>query len=101
MKKISAILLIFILILFTAYIKNSTKGTDEVIFSKKENLRILKKDYENIKLEHEYLSSAEKLLQFQNLYFEEKLKKIKIDNIRIMNFERNLLKINQLRLFRN
>ena len=81
MKKILAISLILILILFTAYIKNSTKRTDEVIFLKKENLRILKKDYENLKLEHEFLSSAEKLFQFHNLYFEEKLKKKKIDDI--------------------
>ena len=101
MKKISAISLILILILFTAYIKNSTKRTDEVIFLKKENLRILKKDYENLKLEHEFLSSAEKLFQFHNLYFEEKLKKKKIDDIRIINFEKDIFQINQLKLFRN
>tara|TARA_B100001057_G_scaffold439146_1_gene472117 strand:+ start:219 stop:518 length:300 start_codon:yes stop_codon:yes gene_type:complete len=99
MKKISVISLILILILFTAYIKNTTKRMDEVIFSKKENIRILKKDYENIKLEYEYLSSAEKLIEYHNLYFEEKLQKKKINNIKIMNFEKDILQINQLKLF--
>ena len=63
MKKFLVILSILSLILFTAIIKNSTKRIDEEIFASKENLRDLEKDFENIKLEHEYLSSAEKLLE--------------------------------------
>tara|TARA_B100001057_G_C22842821_1_gene947772 strand:- start:1615 stop:1920 length:306 start_codon:yes stop_codon:yes gene_type:complete len=80
-KKIFAIFSILILILFTAIIKNSTKRIDDEIFVIKENIRSLKKDYENTKLEYDYLSSAEKLLKFQDLYFEDKLVKKKIIEI--------------------
>jgi len=80
-KKIFAIFSILILILFTAIIKNSTKRIDDEIFVIKENIRSLKKDYENTKLEYDYLRSAEKLLKFQDLYFEDKLVKKKIIEI--------------------
>ena len=70
MKKIFIMSLISCLIFFTAIVKNSTKRIDDQIFTSKENIRGLKKDFDTIKLEHDYLSSAEKLLEFQNLYFE-------------------------------
>ena len=57
MKKFFVICLIFFLILFTAMIKNSTKRLDDEIFVLNENIRILKKNLENISLEYEYLSS--------------------------------------------
>ena len=85
MKKFSIIFLILSLILFTALIKNSTKRIDDEIFAIKENIRSLKKDFENIKLEHDYLSSAEKLLEFQNLYFDDELVKKDIQEIKIIN----------------
>ena len=77
MKKISVIFLILFLILFTALIKNSTKRIDDEIFSIKENIRGLSKDLETNKLEHDYLSSAEKLLEYQALYFDDELVKKK------------------------
>ena len=67
MKKFFVIFLILFLILFTALVKNSTKRIDDMIFVLEENVRGLKKDFEIIKLEHDYLSSTEKLLEFQNL----------------------------------
>ena len=67
MKKFLIIFLILFLISFTAIVKNSTKRIDDQIFATKENIRGLKKDYENIKLEYDFLSSAEKLLEFQDL----------------------------------
>ena len=85
MKKFSVIFLILFLILFTALIKNSTKRIDDEIFVIKQNIRSLKKDFENIKLEHDYLSSAEKLLEFQNLYFDDELVKKDIQEIKIIN----------------
>ena len=84
MRKILVICLIFFLILFTAVVKNSTKRINDKIFVIKENIRGLKKDFENIKLEHDYLSSAEKLLEFQSLYFEDELEKKNLDNIKII-----------------
>ena len=68
MKKFFVVFLILSLILFTAMIKNSTKRIDDMIFISKENIRGLKKDFGKIKLEYDYLSSTEKLLEFQNLW---------------------------------
>ena len=73
MKKFLVVFFALLLILSTALIKNSTKRIDDEIFLIKENIRILKKDFEKNKLEYEYLSSAEKLLEFQNQFFDEKL----------------------------
>tara|TARA_X000000950_G_scaffold280645_1_gene375760 strand:- start:4171 stop:4476 length:306 start_codon:yes stop_codon:yes gene_type:complete len=98
MKKISLILLLITLIVFTAFIKNSTKRIDDQIFTVKENTRVLKKNYENIKLEFDYLSSAEKLLEFQNLYFENQLIKKDIQKIRIMDVMSKEFKIKKFKL---
>ena len=86
MKKIFVILSILFLILSTAFIKNSTKKIEDEIFSKNENLRRLNKELEKTKLEFDFLSSAEKLIEYKNLYFEneffqKELKKIeKLNN---------------------
>ena len=97
MKKFLIISVIFFLIFFTAFIKNSTKRIDDLIFSSEENLRVLGKDFENIKLEYDFLSSTERLLQFQNKYFEEELIKKKIQNIKIIRKSNNDLNIEKLR----
>jgi len=97
MKKILVISLILSLVLFTAYIKNSTKRIDDEIFLTIENIRGLKKDYENVKLEHDYLSSAEKLLEFQVTYFDDDLVKKDIKNIKIINETVNNLTIEQFK----
>ena len=91
MSKFFVVLLIVSLILSTALIKNSTKRVDDDIFILKENIRSLKKDFENIALENNYLSSSEKLLEFQNLYFDRELVKTDIQEIKKIN--RNLDKI--------
>ena len=98
MMKILIVILILSLALFTSITKNSTKKIDDEIFVVTENLRDLKKDFENIKLEHEYLSSTEKLLGFQNLYFDDDLIKIDIQEIKIINNYLNRLNIDQLKL---
>ena len=87
MKKILVIFLILFLILFTAIVKNSTKRIDDKILVKQENISGLNKELGDIKLEHEYLSSAEKLLAFQNLYFEDELVKKDIQEIIIIDKE--------------
>tara|TARA_B100001142_G_scaffold325616_1_gene379551 strand:+ start:945 stop:1253 length:309 start_codon:yes stop_codon:yes gene_type:complete len=97
MKKYLVISLILFLILLTAFIKNSTKRIDDEIFITKENIRGLKKNFENIKLEHDYLSSADKLLDFQNLYFDNELVKKDIQNIKIINKTKNDFEIKELK----
>ena len=96
MKKFSVIFLIVFLILSTALVKNSTKRTDDEIFTIKENIRALKKDFENIKLEYEFLSSTEKLLEFQKLYFDDELAKKGINEIKIIDQSTKKLQINDL-----
>tara|TARA_B100000900_G_scaffold383431_1_gene371357 strand:+ start:833 stop:1138 length:306 start_codon:yes stop_codon:yes gene_type:complete len=98
MKKFLAISLILFLILLTAFIKNSAKRIDDEIFVYKENIRILEKEYGNSKLEYDYLSSAEKLLEFQRLYFEDELIKKNIEEIFIIKKISNKLFIEKLNL---
>ena len=98
MKKFSVIFLILFLILFTAFIKNSTKRIDDQIFTTKENIRGYKKDFENIKLEYDYLSSAEKLLELQDLYFDDELIKKDIQTIKIIDLTKKPLEIKEFKL---
>ena len=84
MKKFLVVSLIFFLILFTALIKNSTKKIEDDIFTLKEGLIGLKKELSNTKLEFDYLSSAEKLLEYQSMYFEEDLAQKDINKIKIL-----------------
>ena len=83
MKKFGLIIIIILLILSTAIIKNSAKKTEDKIFTLKENLRVLNSELENILLEHDYLSSAEKLLEYQSLYFDDELIQKDIKNIKV------------------
>jgi len=98
MKKFFIISLILFLILFTAIIKNSTKKIDEDIFVFKENLRSLQKEFENINLEFEFLSSSERLLDFQKLYFEDELIQKDINEIEKLSKNSNQLKTKKLKL---
>ena len=84
MKKILTIGLIFSLIVITSFIKNSTKKIDEELFSLKENISDLNLELDNVKLEFDYLSSSEKLISYQNLYFENKLTQKSINEIEII-----------------
>ena len=81
MKKILTISLIFSLIVITSFIKNSTKKIDEELFSLKESISDLNLELDNVKLEFDYLSSPEKLINYQNLYFENKLTQKNIKKI--------------------
>jgi hypothetical protein len=73
---------IFVLILITSLIKTSTKEIEDQIFIVKENIRPLKSELEDVLLEFNYLSSPEKLVQYQTQYFEKDLIKIEIMNIK-------------------
>ena len=84
MKKFSIVLLIMFLILFTALIKNSTKKIEDEIFTLRESLIGLEKELGNTKLEFNYLSSADKLLEYQSIYFDEDLTQKDINEIKIL-----------------
>ena len=97
MKKFFAISIIIFLILFTALIKNSTKRIDDEIFSLKENIRESKRNFENIKLEHDYLSSTDKLIDYQNLYFDEELFEKDIQNFYVIYQNKKNIKIKKFK----
>ena len=98
MKRLLVISLTLSLILLTALIKNSTKRIDDEIFVFEESIRILKKDFENVKLEHDYLSSSEKLLKLQSQYFDSELIQKDIQEIKVINKISGQLEIEQLKL---
>ena len=101
MKKFFVTLFVFSLIFLTAIVKNSTKRIDDEIFVLKENIRDLKKNFENTRLEFDYLSSTEKLLQFQNLYFDNELIKFDIQEIQTITRKNNEIEIGQLSFNKN
>jgi len=70
MKKLFLVFVILLLIIVTTITKNSTKQIENKIFSVKENIRALNDKYEFVLLEYNFLSSPEKLLEYQSKYFE-------------------------------
>ena len=93
MIKSATIVLIFFLILLTAFIKNSTKKLEDEIYIKQENLRSLNKDFQNVKLEFNYLSSSERLMEFKEIYFDNELIRKNIDQIEILDLRKKDFKI--------
>ena len=100
MKNFVLALIIFFLILSTAIIKNTTKQIEDDIFTAKENIRVLKSDFENVSLEYDYLSSAQKLLEYQSLYFEDELIQKNINDIKIYNFSDDIKKIQNFKIIK-
>jgi len=98
LKKLFLAITIIILVLTTAIIKNTTKKIEDKIFAYKESVRLLKSDLENIQLEYNYLSSAEKLLEYQSLYFEDQLVQKKIEDIKIYNISENVNKLEHYKI---
>ena len=81
MKKV-VFAIIFVLILATSLVKNSTKEIEDKIFMVNENIRPLKLELGDVLLEYNYLSSPEELTQYQIQYFEKNLIKIDITKIK-------------------
>jgi len=100
-KKISLVIVIFILIISTALIKNSAKKNEDKIFTVKENLRFLNSKFKKIKLEYDYLSSPEKLLEYQVLYFDDDLAKRDIQTLKEIEINNDKITINSFKLQKN
>ena len=101
MKKISLVIFIFLLIISTALIKNSTKKNEDKIFTVKENLRFLNSKFKKIKLEHDYLSSPDKLLEYQVLYFDDELVKKDIQTLKKIEINNDEITISSFNLQKN
>ena len=65
----------------------------------KENLRVFENELGDTRLEFEYLSSTEKLLEYQTKYFEKDLIQKNIDSIKTLNKKSNDLFISDLNIF--
>ena len=98
MKRSIIFLSILFLILFTSIIKNSTKKIDDEIYIVEENLRFLDNRLKESKLEFNYLSSSEKLLVYQKLFFENELKKKSIEEMMSLDNSKNQIILNKLNI---
>tara|TARA_B100000767_G_C19376588_1_gene374142 strand:- start:253 stop:561 length:309 start_codon:yes stop_codon:yes gene_type:complete len=81
MKKV-VFVIIFILILATSLVKNATKEIEDKIFTINENIRPIKLEFGDVLLEYNYLSSPDKLAQYQAQYFEKNLIKTDVTKIK-------------------
>ena len=101
MKRFILTLIIFFLILSTSLIKNSTKKIEDEIYNIKENLRSLNSELEEVFFEYIYLSSSEKLLEFQLLYFEDQLIPKDISEIKLITTKHGANTIEDLNITKN
>ena len=101
MKKITLVTVIFLLIISTALIKNSAKKNEDKIFTVKENLRVLNYELDNIQLENDYLSSPDKLLEYQVLYFDDELVKKDIQTLKKIKIDKDKIVITNFKLQKN
>ena len=92
MKKVIFVI-IFTLILATSLVKNSTKEIEDKIFMVNENIRPLKSEFGDVLLEYNYLSSPDKLIQYQSQYFEKNLIKIDITKIKKLTKKNNYIRV--------
>jgi hypothetical protein len=79
---------IFVLILATSLVKNSTKEIEDKILTLDEGITFLKSELGDVLLENSYLSAPDKLTQYQSQFFEKGLIKIDITKIKKLT-ERN------------
>jgi len=97
-EEILVIVYYFFLIISTSIIKNSTKKIEDETFFVEENLRILNLNYNDVLLEHNYLSSSERLLEYQSLYFDNELNQKNIKEIKMLIKKDNKILIKDLEI---
>ena len=85
-KKILLFIPIIILIISTAFTKNSTKKLDKQIFETQEDIRALNDIYELVLFDYNYLTSPNKLLEYSKIYFDKELKRKEITDLKIFKF---------------
>ena len=95
MKRLILLLSIFLLLIFTTITKNSTKEVEKKIYNTKENLRILQQKYEMVLLDFNYLSSPQKLMEYQSKYFDNELEEIDITNLKKLTLLGNEIQVKQ------
>ena len=96
MKKLIFFIPIIFLIIATTLTKDSTKKLDKKIFEVKENIRILEDIYELILLDYNILTSPKKLMEYQQLYFEDNLIQKNIENLNWITIKNKNLQIESI-----
>ena len=94
-EKINFALINFFLLIFTTIIKNSTKEIEKKIYNTKENLRVLKNKYEMVLMDFNYLTTPEKLMEYQSKYFENELDQVDIKKLKKITLKKNQLEIKE------
>ena len=92
MKKV-VFVIIFVSILGTSLVKNSTKEIEDKILMVNERITSLKSELGDVLLEYNYLSSPDKLTQYQTQYFEKDLIKIDITKIKKLTKKSNDIEV--------
>lgn len=96
MKKFWFFVPIIFLIVATTITKNSTKHLDKKIFKIKENIRVLEDKYELELLEFNYLTSPNKLMEYQKRYFDNELIQKEIKDLSWIEIKKNQIKISNM-----
>ena len=100
MKKLILLLSIFFLLIFTTIIKNSTKEIEKKIYDTGESLRVLKNKYKMVLLDYNYLTTPEKLMEYQSRYFEDELNQVNILKLKKITLKENQIKIEEFTNFK-
>ena len=93
MKKYIFIFIIVTLISFTTLTKNASKNLENKIYNKKEKLILLENQYNLILLEHNYLSTPEKLFSYSDKIRKEDYIPIDITKLNKITFQQNNIEI--------
>tara|TARA_B100000989_G_C19209902_1_gene331385 strand:+ start:182 stop:487 length:306 start_codon:yes stop_codon:yes gene_type:complete len=81
LKKIILILFFTFLIFVTSFVKNSTKKLNDQIYATNESISVLKNKLDLLQLEYNYLTSPDKLVEYQKSFFDEELIPIELNEI--------------------
>ena len=93
MKRFIVIFFIFFLIIVTTITKNSTNKLENRIFTVKENISVLENKYDYILFDYNFLTTPQKLIEYQSKYFENNLVVIDINEIKEISILKNHLEI--------
>ena len=95
MNRLLIFFLIFVFVISTAIIKNSSKKIEEKIYKKKENLAILKNEYDLVILEFDFLNSPHEIQKKVEQYFiKDEFSSIDISKLKIAEIKNNKIEFN-------
>ena len=95
MNRLLIFFLIFAFVISTAIIKNSSKKIKEKIYKKKENLAILKSEYDLVILEFDFLNSPHEIQKKVEQYFiKDEFSSIDISKLKIAEVKNNKIEFN-------